>query len=75
MVCDVIAPHDGEVLFQAVQQKKNLGATTDAGLEALVAAYRKAPSRRSLTTVLYTILSLLLMGFECGRLTTLELES
>ena len=42
LVCDVIAPHDGEVLFQAVQQKKNLGVTSDKGLEALVAAYRKA---------------------------------
>ena len=30
LVCDIIAPHDGEVLFQAVQQKKNLGVTTDA---------------------------------------------
>ena len=45
LVGDVIAPHDGEVLFQAVQQKKHLGATTDAGLEALVVAYRKAPSK------------------------------
>ena len=45
LVSDVIAPHDGEVLFQAVQQKKNLGATTDVGLEVPVAAYRKAPSK------------------------------
>ena len=52
LVCDVIAPHDGEVLFQAVQQKKNLGATTDAGLEALVAAYRKAPSKILKTQIL-----------------------
>ena len=45
LVCDVIAPHDGEMLFQAVQQEKNLGAATDAGLEALFAAYGKAPSK------------------------------
>ena len=52
MVCDVIAPHDGEVLFQAVQQKKNLGVTSDKGLEALVAAYRKAPSKTLKTQIL-----------------------
>ena len=52
LVCDVITPHDGEVLFQAVQQKKNLGVTYDEGLEALVAAYRKGPSKTLKTQIL-----------------------
>ena len=66
LVCDVIAPHDGEVLFQAVQQKKNLGATTDAGLEALVAAYRKAPSK---------ILKTQILSIYANRFTVKELKA
>ena len=66
LVCDVIAPHDGEVLFQAVQQKKNLGTTTDAGLEALVAAYRKAPSK---------ILKTQILSIYANRFTVKELKA
>ena len=66
MVCDVITPHDGEVLFQAVQQKKNLGVTTDAGLEALVAAYRKAPSK---------ILKTQILSIYANRFTVKELKA
>ena len=66
LVCDVIAPHDGEVLFQAVQQKKNLGVTTDAGLEALVAAYRKAPSK---------ILKTQILSIYANRFTVKELKA
>ena len=66
LVCDVKAPHDGEVLFQAVQQKKNLGATTDAGLDALVAAYRKAPSK---------ILKTQFLSIYANRFTVKELNA
>ena len=66
LVCDIIAPHDGEVLFLAVQQKKNLSATTDAGLEALVAAYRKVPSK---------ILKTQILSIYANRFTVKELEA
>ena len=66
LVCDVIAPHDGEVLFQAVQQKKNLDATTDAGVEALVAAYRKEPSK---------ILKTQILSIYANRFTVKELKA
>lgn len=52
LVCDVIAPHNGEKLFQDVQQQQNVGTTSDTGLEALVAAYRKAPSKALKTQIL-----------------------
>ena len=54
------------MLFQAVQQKKILGATTDAGLEALVAAYRKAPSK---------ILKTQILSIYANRFTVKELKA
>lgn len=45
LLCHVIAPRDGEKLFQVVQQQQNGGIGWDTGLEALIAAYKKAPSK------------------------------
>ena len=52
LVCHVIAPRDGEKLFQVVQQKQNGGIARDTGLEALIAAYKKAPSKALKTQIL-----------------------
>ena len=51
LMCNVIAPSDGDTLFQAVlcQHKREFG---DEGLQALVAAYRSAPSKRLKTQIL-----------------------
>ena len=35
LVCDVIAPRDGEKLFEAVQQQQNVSAASDTGLQAI----------------------------------------
>ncbi|KAL9954031.1 hypothetical protein ACROYT_G041519 [Oculina patagonica] len=52
LVCDVIAPRDGEKLFEAVQQQQNVSAASDTGLQALVAAYKRAPSKALKTQIL-----------------------
>ena len=52
MVCNVTAPNDGEKLLQALQGEKVNGTTADPGLEALVAAYRRAPSYMLRTQIL-----------------------
>ena len=52
LVCHVIAPRDGEKLFQVVQQQQNGGIARDTGLEALIAAYKKAPSKALKTQIL-----------------------
>ena len=52
LVCHVIAPRDGEKLFQVVQQQQNGGIARDTGLEALIAAYKKAPSKPLKTQIL-----------------------
>lgn len=51
LMCNVIAPSDGDTLFQAVlcQHKREFG---DEGLQALVAACRSAPSKRLKTQIL-----------------------
>ena len=51
LMCNVIAPSDGDELFQAVlsQHKREFG---DEGLQALVAAHRSAPSKRLKTQIL-----------------------
>ena len=52
LVCHVIAPRDGEKLFQVVQQQQNGGIARETGLEALIAAYKKAPSKALKTQIL-----------------------
>ena len=52
LVCHVIAPRDGEKLFQVVQLQQNCGIARDTGLEALIAAYKKAPSKALKTQIL-----------------------
>ena len=52
LVCHVIVPRDGEKLFQVVQQQQNGGIGWDTGLEALIAAYKKAPSKALKTQIL-----------------------
>ena len=52
LVCHVIAPRDGEKLFQVVQQQQNGGIGWDIGLGALIAAYKKAPSKALKTQIL-----------------------
>ena len=53
LMCDVIAPNDGEQLFQAVvNQHQNKAETSDAGVVALVAAYQNAPSKTLKTQIL-----------------------
>ena len=44
MVCNVMAPNDGEKLLQALQGEKVNDTTADPGREALVAAYRRVPT-------------------------------
>ena len=52
LVCHVIAPRDGEKLFQVVQPQQNGGIGRDTGWEALIAAYKKAPSKALKTQIL-----------------------
>ena len=52
LVCHVIVPRDGEKLFQVVQQQQNGGIGWDTGLEALIDAYKKAPSKALKTQIL-----------------------
>ena len=54
LVCEVMAPRDGEKLFKAVQQQRSEfeGTASDPGIEALVSAYRKAPSKKLKTQIL-----------------------
>ena len=52
LVCHAIAPRDGEKLFQVVQQQQNGGIARDTGLEALIAANKKAPSKALKTQIL-----------------------
>ena len=47
-----IAPNDGEKLLQALQGEKVNGTTADPGLETLVAAHRRAPSKMLRTQIL-----------------------
>ena len=53
LLCDVIAPNDGEQLFQAViDQHNNKTEIGGVGLKALVVAYQNAPSRSVKTQIL-----------------------
>ena len=52
LVCHVIAPRDGKKLFQVVQQQQNGAIARDTGLEAVIAAYKKAPSKAPKTQIL-----------------------
>ena len=52
LVCNVMAPNDGEKLPQALQGEKVNGTTADPGPEALVVAYRRAPSEMLRTQIL-----------------------
>ena len=45
LVCNVIAPSDGEKLRKALQGEKVNDITAKPRLEALVAAYKRAPSK------------------------------
>ena len=46
LMCDVIAPNDGKQLFQAIMdQQQNMRETGGAGIQALVVAYQKEPSK------------------------------
>ena len=45
LLCNVIAPNDGEKLRKALQGEKVNEITADPRLEALVAAYKRAPSK------------------------------
>ena len=47
-----IAPNDGEKLLQALQREKVNNTTADPGLETLVAAHRRAPSKMLRTQIL-----------------------
>ena len=47
-----IAPNDGEKLLQALQGEKVNGTTAYPGLETLVAAHRRAPSKMLRTQIL-----------------------
>ena len=69
LVCNVTAPNDGEKLLQALQGEKVNGTTADPGLEALVAAYRRAPSHMLRTQ----ILSIYANRFEVSELKALHL--
>ena len=66
LVCHVIAPRDGEKLFQVVQQQQNGGIARDTGLEALIAAYKKAPSKALKTQIL---------SIHANRFTATELKA
>ena len=52
LVCNVIAPNDGEKLLQALQGEKVNDTTADPGLGALVAAKRTVPINMLRTHVL-----------------------
>ena len=66
MICDLIAPNDGKQLFQAmVQRQQNKGETGGAGIQALVIAYQKAPSKSLKTEIL---------SIYANRFTTKELK-
>ena len=52
LVCYVMASNDGEKLPQALQGEKVNITTADPGLEALVVAYRRAPSEMLRTQIL-----------------------
>jgi hypothetical protein len=52
LVCDVIAPQDGEKIFQAVKERKDDLISSDVGLQSLVAAYTEAPSKAMKTQIL-----------------------
>ena len=53
LMCDVIAPNDGKQLFQAIiDQQQNKGETGGAGIQALVTAYQKGPSKSLKTQIL-----------------------
>ena len=65
-MCDVIATNDGKQLFQAiVDQQQNKRETGDAGIQALVVAYQKAPSKSLKTQIL---------SIYANRFTTIELK-
>ena len=66
LMCDVIAPNDGKQLFQAIiDQQQNKGETGGAGIQALVIAYQKAPSKSLKTQIL---------SIYANRFTTKELK-
>jgi len=53
LVCDVIAPEDGEKLFDAVKGRRQIDTfACDVGLQSLVAAYREAPTKALKTQIL-----------------------
>ena len=65
-MCDVIVPNDGKQLFQAIiDQQQNKGETGGAGIQALVIAYQKAPSKSLKTQIL---------SIYANRFTTKELK-
>ena len=65
-MCDVIVPNDGKQLFQAIiDQQQNKGETGGAGIQALVIAYQKAPSKALKTQIL---------SIYANRFTTKELK-
>ena len=66
LVCDVMAPNDGKELFQAiVEHHQNKRETGGAGIQALVIAYQKAPSKSLKTQIL---------SIYANRFTTKELK-
>jgi len=52
LICNVIAPNDGGQLFQNVQQNRHGNYDNDVGLQALVSAYKNAPSKPLKTQIL-----------------------
>ena len=52
LVCYVMAPNDGEKLPPVLLGEKVNITTADPGLEALVVAYRRAPSEMLRTQIL-----------------------
>lgn len=52
LICSVIAPNDSDHLFEAFQQKHRGNHDNDVGLQALVAAYKSAPSKPLKTQIL-----------------------
>jgi len=66
LMCDVIAPNDGKQLFKAIVEKQqNKEETRGAGIQALVIAYQKAPSKSLKTQIL---------SIYANRFTTKELK-